>query len=378
VRRLRFLIAYALAWVPLLVVYTVVLHATSGHARGRPSFVSALFSVVPAAVLGLGVWWATGRLRVWGRGWRLAIVHLGLGLAFTVLWSAIITAQIALFAPVHALQRYLQSALPWQMLMGSFVYGVIAGVSAAVRASRAVREREAAAARSEALRARAELAALRARLDPHFLFNTLHSITALVRVDPQAAEDALERVAGLLRYALDTGRGDSDDVTLADEVTFARDYLALESLRLAERLRIDEQIDIEALDAAVPALTLQPLVENAIRHGLAPVARGGTLTLRIQSAERAVGLPRVRIEVADDGAGADAAAAMHAAGLGLASVRQRLEARFGREEVIFDVRSTPGQGFVVGIEVPSLSCVVPARAASVRSGRRAAGLAIRR
>src|SRR5205823_12795209 len=122
-------------------------------------------------------------------------------------------------------------------------YGVIAGVSYLIRVGVLLREREAAAARADALRVRAELAALRGQLNPHFLFNTLHTLTALVRRDPATAEHALEQFGDMLRYVLGVKRSRREDGTLADELQFVRSYVALEQLRYGDRLRVIEEIE---------------------------------------------------------------------------------------------------------------------------------------
>ena len=138
---------------------------------------------------------------------------------------------------------------------------------------------------AEAALAKAELAAISGKLNPHFLFNTLNSLIALARTDAAQAEQAL-LFASMLRYVLDTKRSDAavsgqePRVLLADEVTFLRDYLALEQLRLGERLRVDWQIDDAVLADELPPLTLQPLVENAVQHGVAPRKVGGCVTIR--------------------------------------------------------------------------------------------------
>jgi LytS/YehU family sensor histidine kinase len=225
-------------------------------------------------------------------------------------------------------------------------------VGHAAAVGRALREREAAAAR-------AELHALRAQLDPHFLFNTLHSLTALARRDPAAVERGLETFGALLRYVLDANRrggaelrGAStrpadDDVTLADELAFVRDYLALERLRLGDRLRVEESLDDDAHECLVPAFALQPLVENAIRHGIAPRASGGTLRLAatLDPPDTLV------VEVADDGVGCDADAPSVAGGLGIALVRRRLAARFGSTARV-EIATRPAQGFRVRVSLP--------------------------
>ena len=344
-RRLRFLALYALAWVPFAALYALAL-AIGRRLGAADAAWAGMWSALPGLVLGLGVWSAAGRLS----GSRVSrpaalIAHAVLAVAYAAAWTAGIAAQIALFAPAEALDGFLRDALWWELLMGVVVYGAIASARHTIEATRHARERDAAAARAEALRARAELHALRARLDPHFLFNTLHSVTALVRTDAAAAERALERFAELLRHVLDAERAGRDDAPVADELAFVRAYVELERLRLGERLRYVEAVDPDALECAVPALTLQPLVENAIRHGLAPLARGGTLRVSAAFDEDAL-----VIEVGDDGAGS--ATAARAGGIGLATVRQRLAARFAGRGTL-DVVTAPGEGFVARLRVPA-------------------------
>jgi LytS/YehU family sensor histidine kinase len=229
------------------------------------------------------------------------------------------------------------------LLLGVMIYGTIASVAYAVHAATQLRE-------EEALRARAELQVLRAQLNPHFLFNTLHSLMALVRHDPRAAEDALERFGELLRYALKTGRDGADardDVALSDEWAFVENYLALEKLRLADRLHVDARIAPESLACVVPAFTLQPLVENAIKHAIAPRVGGGTVRVvsRVDGGD-------VVIEVEDDGPGATSAALAESDGIGLRAVRRRLELRYpGRAS--FSLRSEPDRGVAIRIRVPA-------------------------
>ena len=229
------------------------------------------------------------------------------------------------------------ASLGWKLFGGLWVYGAIAATAYAVRATARLRERELAAAR-------AELQALRAQLDPHFLFNTLHSLSALVRHDPRAAEDALERFGALMRYVLDANRADT--VALGEELGFVRDYLALERLRLGERLRVVEEIDPEALECAVPPLLLQPLVENAVRHGIAPRRRGGTVRL-IARFER----DALVLEVADDGPGTAPEACDDAAGLGLRAVRRQLETFFPGEGRL-TIGTRPDEGFTARLALP--------------------------
>ena len=202
------------------------------------------------------------------------------------------------------------------------------------------------AAKAEALRAEAELAALRAQLNPHFLFNTLHSLLALVRHDPDHAEEALEQFGDLLRYTLRIQQDTVDEVALAEEWAFVENYLELERLRLGERLRLEAEIEPAALDYQVPVFSIQPLVENAIGHAVAPRAAGGTVRI----SARVVG-EELHVEVADDGPGADLDEVARGNGVGLRIVRQRLQA-LSRGRARFDVETGNGRGFTVRLAVP--------------------------
>lgn len=170
---------------------------------------------------------------------------------------------------------------------------------------------------------RARLRAVTAQMNPHFLFNALHSLSALVRRDTQASEDALERLGGLLRYGLDSG---DHPVRFREEWGFARDYLALESLRLGTRLEVREEIDEDVMDLAVPPFVIQPLVENAVRYAVSPFPSGGWVAVRARQRGGALVL-----EVADSGPGASEDAVANAPGVGLRGVRAQLATHFGEE-----------------------------------------------
>jgi hypothetical protein len=344
--RSRFWLLYTVAWTPLAAVYALLI-AQPGSPL-RDAIIGSLMSVAPAALLGAVVVKLTERITDAnaGRG-RFLLLHALLALIYGALWCGVIVASMYWGAPREVLERFVGEAIGWQFVSGLMLYALIAGIASAVRSSRRLREQEALAVRSDALRVRAELQALRAQLNPHFLFNTLHSLIALVRRDPPKAEAALERFGDLLRYVLDVNREVLDEVAVAEELGFVRTYLSLEELRLDERLRIDERVDSETLDCLIPSFTLQPLVENAIRHGIAPRARGGTVRIAAHlEADRLV------LEVSDDGAGAVSESLAGAAGLGLRAVRQRLEARYGSSST-FTVLTAPDQGFSVRITLPA-------------------------
>lgn len=220
------------------------------------------------------------------------------------------------------------------------IYAVIVFVLSMARAYAALRRREVDAAQLETRLAEAEVAALRARMQPHFLFNALNAISALVRKDPPQAERLIARLGELLRRSIDEHR--AQIVTLADELDFTLAYIDIEQARLGERLRVVNAIPSEALSARVPSLLLQPLAENAIRHGIAPLPRPGTLVL-----EASLSKGSLNLTVKDDGAGADGSAER----LGLGGCRQRLHQLYG-DRASLAVVTAPGQGFEVSLSIP--------------------------
>ena len=274
--------------------------------------------------------------------------------------------EIALYTIIPVLASFLSAAivhftfLP-QILSGprSFVifgmYAVlfsitIGGIAYAMHFYRVSIERAAAVERVRAELAQAEVRALRAQLNPHFLFNTLNSIASLIPVNPKSAEEMTTRLADVFRYTLRAS--ERDRAPLAQELEFLRAYLDIEHARFGDRLRIEERIAPGLENAAVPTLLLQPVVENAVRHGIAPRPQGGTIRLGARAEEG-----RLVLEVEDDGAGFDATAAPAArrdpgddGGFGLHAVRERLRAE-GLADAIA-VESAPGRGTRVRITLP--------------------------
>jgi hypothetical protein len=197
------------------------------------------------------------------------------------------------------------------------------------------------AAQAEVAATRAGLAAIQARLNPHFLSNALHSVAALIATDPEAAEDTLDRLGDLFRYSLE--QSERRSVSLAAEWRFVEDYLAIEQMRLGPRLRVVMELDPSAAMFEVPPFVLQPLVENAIRHGIGPRREGGTLRV---SANRKG--DRVEVTVADDGQGADSAVVHDSPGTSLRTLRERL-ALDGASNGQIDIETAPNAGFRIRV-----------------------------
>ena len=215
------------------------------------------------------------------------------------------------------------------------------------------REREAVqlhaeAARLEAQLADARLAALRMQLNPHFLFNTLNSVSSLADVDPEGVQRIVARLSALLRRALEgTAR---QEVPLSEELSFLRDYLEIQRVRFQGRLEVTEEVEPGALDALVPNLILQPLVENAVEHG----GRENEAVRIVLSAQRAEDALRLILTVRDNGPGLREGAqeaAERRGRVGLANTRARLEALYGADAAL-DLTEAPDGGLVATVSLP--------------------------
>jgi two-component system LytT family sensor kinase len=199
--------------------------------------------------------------------------------------------------------------------------------------------------------ARAELQALRAQISPHFIYNALAAVAGYIHTRPDEARELLTEFAEFIRYAF---RGQRPHVSLADELEYVKKYLRLEQARFGSRLTVQWDIDAQVIETVVPVLSLQPLVENAVRHGLE--RRGGRGTIEIRA--RAIG-PEIELRVTDDGVGMDPLRARAAldgslparAGIGLSNVQSRLQATFG-PGCGLRIDSAPGRGTTVTIRLP--------------------------
>lgn len=203
------------------------------------------------------------------------------------------------------------------------------------------REQAAAAERARAQAADAQLAALQAQVNPHFLFNALNTIAALVRTDPRAAEATTENLARVLRRTLD--RTHRTECTVEDEIDFLRAWLSVERERFGERLRVDFEVEPGAEPLRIPTMTLQPLVENSLKHGIAGKLEGGRVTVRVRREAQ-----RLRLEVEDDGAGF---VRDPREGTGLGNLRRRLETIYGGAAELRVER--PPHGARVVVELPA-------------------------
>jgi len=239
----------------------------------------------------------------------------------------------------HALGMEVLLWLPWNML----TYGAILGVIHAFEYHRAYRERTVRAMQLETQLARAQLEALKMQLHPHFLFNALHAISALIHEDPDTADRMVARLSELVRHVLDSG--DQQEVPLEQELDFLRKYLEIERVRFGDRLDVHFSVEPDTLGAAVPDLILQPLVENSIRHALSPHAGPCRIEINAKRDGNMLGL-----SVVDSGA-ADVDVSALCEGVGLTNTRTRLRRLYG-DRHDFELRGRTSGGLAAYIRIP--------------------------
>ena len=207
--------------------------------------------------------------------------------------------------------------------------------------------------RHQQLLLRARMDALSSQINPHFLFNTLNTVTALIRVDPDTARGVVLKLSNILRRLL---RKHETFVPLREELSFIDDYLDIEVARFGEdKLDIVKEINDNTLETFIPSMLLQPIVENSLKHGLAPKLEGGKICLRTSTRDG-----RLRIEIEDNGVGISEEKMPHVyvEGIGLSNVRERLRVLYGADFNL-DIESREGQGTTIKIDVPELVPVIP-------------------
>ncbi|WAS99106.1 sensor histidine kinase [Nannocystis punicea] len=278
-----------------------------------------------------------------GRGRHLVVllgVGVGLALAHVVLGVVLAALVRGEWWPLPELLEQVRQTIPRAVGPHLVVYAALVAVAHALAFRRDAEARARRAAALEGALARAERDRLRMQLHPHFLFNTLHAVSALMTRDVAGARRMIAGLSELLRISLDD---DDDDVPLARELEILDLYLRIQQTRFADRLTVTIDVEPAARAARVPKLLLQPLVENAIRHGVEPRAGGGALELEARRRG-----DRLHLELRDDGAGLSSRARE---GVGLGNTRARLEKSYPGDHR-FSLAPRDGGGVVVGIDLP--------------------------
>jgi hypothetical protein len=341
----RRLIAYIAAWELLGLMLAALLVFGAGF-HWPPAMATAMPLSAFYAFACLGAYWvcraAPLRLSTLGRVASTQLAAATLSASIWLLASQAWTAGfegLGAFPGLNLLQR---RAAPLLFVMGFLLFLLAAALHYLLLALEDSRVAETEALRFQILSREAELRALRAQVHPHFLFNSLNSINALVVSQPEEARRMCVVLADFLRRSLDLGA--RDRVPLADELALAEDLLAIEKVRFGARLDFVPQVEEDALEVLVPPLLLQPLVENAVTHGIAQLLEGGTVRLDARrQAEKLV----VSIENPRD----SSAPARKGGGIGIENVRRRLDTLFGRDA---ELRLRPqGELFRVELELPA-------------------------
>lgn len=279
-------------------------------------------------------------------------LHLAIAIGFAFVHSLPMFAIQWFAQPGESLDLANRSPIAMLMVFVAYeftsnmlAYGTIVGVTHAIGFYRRFRERQLAAIQLETQLARAQVRALRMQLNPHFLFNAMNSIAMLIR--HQERDEAVRTVAGLsdlLRYVLEDTR--EQEVPLQQELEFVQRYLAIEEVRFRDRLEVRIDAEPVTLDALVPNLILQPLVENAIRHGIAKRAAARSVLV---SARKSGG--DLVLEVTDDGPGLAQAPSPEGNGVGLRNTQERLRQLYGERQA-FEIDNGPLQGAVARVSLP--------------------------
>lgn len=339
------LLPYLAACAPLAAIVTA-LFAQPGGLRLGEAVALAVPLTVAYAFIGLSTWYPCkqfplDRVRVPAMAATFSIGAL-LASCLWVLLGGGLARLLGELPRFQGLPGRFDAQVPALFSVGVLLYLLSAAFHYVLLSFERAREAERREAELQILAREAQLAALRAQIRPHFLFNSLNSISALASSDPPRAQEMCVRLADFLRTSLSVGERKS--ISMAEELALSRSYLGVEALRFGARLKFDEDLDELGNACQIPPLLLQPLIENAIRHGIATRVEGGTV--RVSSA-RGGGRLRILIENPYD----PEAPSRPGTGLGLANVRQRLAARWGQEG-LFAAKKLADR-FLVVISVPA-------------------------
>jgi two-component system sensor histidine kinase AlgZ len=342
--RFRQLGLYLLAWVPLagILVYLLV--------RAGESWMVAAALTVPLcfvyAFLCLAAWYPCRATPLESSGFlKLLLTHFTAAVVLSAVWVQLakgLATGLTRWGGFSGLDERATKYLPLLWVTGLLLYVLSVTFHYVLLAEQASREAQERALEARVLARDAELKALRAQVNPHFLFNCLHSISALTSADASKAREMCILLADFLRTTLRVGG--QETITVEEELTLIRGYLAIEKVRFGARVQMEEQIDHEAMGLLLPPLLLQPLVENAIRHGIANLPEGGVIGLSVRRSQDSVSI------VVENSFDPDTPSKLKT-GLGLDNVRRRLHARYGDDaSVMF---GADGNLFSVKLRLPA-------------------------
>jgi two-component system, LytTR family, sensor histidine kinase AlgZ len=335
---------YVLAWVPIsiLVAYLV---RSSGHLTWFAALAVTLPLCVVYEFMCLSAWYSCKSAPLERTDpFRLALTHLTAAALISFLWmelARLLASGLSRFSAFSDLATRYPMIQPVLLAAGFLLYLLAVAYYYVLLSLEASREAETKVMETSILARDAELKALKAQVNPHFLYNSLNSISALTSIDPAKAQEMCILLADFLRMTL--GLGEKASITLGEEVQLLDHFLAIEKIRFGDRLQMQEDIQEESRAAQIPPLLLQPLVENAVGHGIANLLEGGSVSITTRCAEN-----RLTVQV-ENSCDIDATHSRRG-GRGLANVRRRLEARYGKDA---DMRVSADEGiFKVYLSLP--------------------------
>lgn len=294
------------------------------------------------------VLWISDRFPLERNRWMLSIGAHVVGACVVggiqVLLFQLVLQQFSLVNPDWKAESLFAVGMRWYAGQMLVVYFAIVGAHTAIRLHAAYRTQAETAAKLETDLANAQLHALRSQLNPHFLFNALNSVVTLIGRDTHGAQRMIVRLSELLRATL--AAGDGSEVQLRQELELVERYLDIERIRFGSRLSVTIDVPAELMTATVPALLLQPLVENAITHGLSQISTTGLVSVRAWVEGR-----MLHLEVRDNGPGPFVKPKRPGSGIGVSNLRARLERLYGDEQSI-ELLEAPGGGCIAAVMLP--------------------------
>jgi len=347
----------ALAWLAGVVSWGLLLFTykhlenlvDGGVGPAMMPFIDEMTGAVAGGMVFFGVLFLVRRFPLTRDRWLARLPIYGIALivsaagATTLMWG-----QRKLLYPLAGLGDYDYGKMPlryfMELPMEAIVFIAMVAGSHAVRVYRKARERELHAAQLESSLAQAQLRNLRLQLQPHFLFNALNTISSTMYDNPAAADEMLDQLSELLRASLRSAQ--TDEVPLRAELELLDRYVSIMKARFGDRLQVDRQIQPGIAAALIPSMIMQPLVENAIRHGNATAIGRGRIEIRGERRGE-----RIVLEVEDDGPGCDRAPDQEGAGVGLAATAERLRLLYGSDQSFETGHGAVG-GFVVRASFP--------------------------
>jgi len=338
---------YRVAALPIAAVLAFVLHTPGGLTWLQAGILGFGLAMI-GELISLPAWYSC-RIAPIQRTliWRLLATHVVAAQILSLLWlgAGVLLARALSFVPaLQGIEARFAERTAIVYGAGCVFYLLAVSFHYVSLAQEATHEVEARAMQTSIQARDAELKALKAQINPHFLFNSLNSISALTSIDPVRARDMCVLLGDFLRLTL--GLGEKTSVRLSEELELLQKYMAIEKVRFGARLTMHEEIQEESKACLLPPLLLQPLVENAVKHGIAGLPEGGDVRLAVQ---RQNGRLAILVENSWD----PEAPPRRSGGLGLKNVQQRLEARYGKDA---NLRvNTEGERFQVTLSIPAES-----------------------